>query len=179
MSLNWHIVLISKPEAALRTFKITWLPISFDSRLSIEDVIKSKLVYSVRMNSKIWPKHVSVLNKRHVKTPCFITQLAANFAAKSILILMTSISVAKDLAHSILIIWFDQTLTWRAMLRRTYIYIYISTRVVFIAWVGLLGSAQFRQLSFLRRRQKSQLIYSNTFSFPHIVFFFNHLTSDR
>ncbi len=48
----------------------------------------------------------------------FLTQLAAGFAAKGLLILMTSISVAIGLAHSILIIWFDQIFTPRAMLRR-------------------------------------------------------------
>ncbi len=36
---------------------------------------------------------------RHVKTPLFMTQLAADFAAKGLLNLMTSSPVATGLAH--------------------------------------------------------------------------------
>ncbi len=39
-----------------------WLPISLDSCLYCEDVIKSKLIYSVLMRPEIRPKHVSTPN---------------------------------------------------------------------------------------------------------------------
>ncbi len=37
-----------------------------------EDVIKSKLVYTVLMRPKIRPKHVSAVTQRHVKNNLFI-----------------------------------------------------------------------------------------------------------
>ncbi len=45
-----------------------WFPISIDSCLYCEDVTKPKLIYSVLMRPTIRPKHVSALNKCHVKT---------------------------------------------------------------------------------------------------------------
>ncbi len=77
-----------------------WLPISLDSCLCCEDVIKSKLVYAVLMRLKIWPKHMSAVSQRHVKKASFfMTQLAADFAAKGLLNIMTSRPVATGLAH--------------------------------------------------------------------------------
>ncbi len=58
-----------------------------------------KLVYTVLMRSKISPKRVSAVTQRHVKSHLFITQLAADFAAKGLLNLMTSSPVATGLAH--------------------------------------------------------------------------------
>ncbi len=45
------------------------------------------------------PKHVYAITQRHVKTPLFMTQLAAGLAAKGLLNLMTSSPVATGLAH--------------------------------------------------------------------------------
>ncbi len=56
------------------------------------------------MRPKIRPKHMPAVSQRHVKTPLFMTQLAADFAAKGLLILMMSSSVATGVAHSIPII---------------------------------------------------------------------------
>ncbi len=64
-----------------------------------EDVIESKLVYTVLMRPKIRPKHVSAVTQRHVNPPLFMTQLAADFAAKGLLNLMTSSPVATGLAQ--------------------------------------------------------------------------------
>ncbi len=44
------------------------------------------------------PKHVSAVTQRHVKNHLFMTQLAAGFAAKDLLNLMTSSPVATGLA---------------------------------------------------------------------------------
>ncbi len=44
-----------------------WLLISLDSCLCCEDVIKSKLVYTVLMRPKIRPKNVAAVIQRHVK----------------------------------------------------------------------------------------------------------------
>ncbi len=52
-----------------------------------------------------------------------MTLQAANFAAKGLLILMTSISVATGLAHSKLVIRLVQMLTRRAMFRDIYSYL--------------------------------------------------------
>ncbi len=77
-----------------------WLPISLDSCLCCEDVIKSKVVYAVLMRLKIRPKRMSAVSQRHVKkTSLFMTQLAADFAAKGLFNLMTSSPVATGLAH--------------------------------------------------------------------------------
>ncbi len=76
-----------------------WLLISLDSCLCCEDVIKSKLVYTVLMRPKIRQKHVSAVTQRHVKNHLFMTQLAAGFAAKGLLNLMTSSPVATGLVH--------------------------------------------------------------------------------
>ncbi len=42
---------------------------------------------------------MSAVSQRHVKTSLFMTQLAADFAAKGLLNLMTSSPVATGLAH--------------------------------------------------------------------------------
>ncbi len=76
-----------------------WLLISLDSCPYCEDVIKSKLVYTVLMRPKIRPKHVPAVTQHHVKNYLFMTQLAAGFAAKGLLNLMTSSPVATGLAH--------------------------------------------------------------------------------
>ncbi len=65
-----------------------WLLISLDSCLCCEDVIKSKLVYTVLMRPKIWPKHVSAVKQRDMNNHLVMTQLAAGFAAKGLLNLM-------------------------------------------------------------------------------------------
>ncbi len=52
---------------------------------------KTKLVYTVLMRPKIRPKHVSAVNQRHDKKHLFMTQLAAGFAAKGLLNLLTII----------------------------------------------------------------------------------------
>ncbi len=70
-----------------------------EHRSSSENLIKSKLVYTVLMRPKIGPKHMSAVNQRHVKNHLFMTQLAAGFAAKGLLNLMTSSPVATGLAH--------------------------------------------------------------------------------
>ncbi len=72
-------------------------------------------IYSVLIRPKGRPKRVSA--------PCrnfFMTQLPASFAVKGLLISMTRSFVATGLAHSILIVWFDQMLTRRqlSLLRR-------------------------------------------------------------
>ncbi len=51
------------------------------------------------LRPKIRPKHVSAVTQRHVKNHLFMTQLAAGFAAKGLLNLMTSSPVATGLAH--------------------------------------------------------------------------------
>ncbi len=48
-----------------------WLLISLASCLYCEDAIKSKIIYSVLIRLKIRPKHMSALNKRHVKKHFF------------------------------------------------------------------------------------------------------------
>ncbi len=72
---------------------------SLDSCLCCEDVIKSKLVYTVPMRPKIRPKDVPAVTQCHVKIHLFVSQLAASFAATDLLNLMTSSPVATGLAH--------------------------------------------------------------------------------
>ncbi len=57
------------------------------------------MVYTVLTRPKIRPKHVSAVTHRHVKNHLFMTHLAAGFAAKGLLNLMTSGTVATGLAH--------------------------------------------------------------------------------
>ncbi len=52
-----------------------WLLISLDSCLCCEDVIKSKLVYTVLMRPKIRPKHVPAVTQCHVKNHLFMFSL--------------------------------------------------------------------------------------------------------
>ncbi len=75
------------------------LLIRLDICLCCEDVITSKLVYTVLMSPKIRTKHVSVVTQRHVKNHLLMTQLAVGFAAKGLLNLKTSSPVATGLAH--------------------------------------------------------------------------------
>ncbi len=70
-----------------------------------------------------------------------MTQLAADFAAKGLLSLMMSSSMATGLAHSILIILFDQILTRRAIFRVIYTY---PSWVFYMSW--LVASDQFSPL---------------------------------
>ncbi len=66
--------------------------------------------------------HIPV--QHHEKTP-IMTQLAAGFAAKGLLFLMTSSSVATGLAHPKCIIRSDQMLTRRAMFRYITCYLFV------------------------------------------------------
>ncbi len=77
LTLSWKKI-ISLGERCSGVYRFTrvayitrvglWLPISLDSCLCCEEVIKPKVIYGVLMRPKIRPKRASALNWWHVKT---------------------------------------------------------------------------------------------------------------
>ncbi len=70
------------------------------------------------MSPKIRPKRAYALNQRHVKTGFSWPSKQPVLLRKVYSFLWRVVPLATGLAHSILIIWFDQILTRRAMFRR-------------------------------------------------------------
>ncbi len=77
---------------------------------------RHELIGSHKPNQVIYATRVNKL-RLSIALRVSMTPLAAGFAAKGQIILMTGSPNATGLAHSILFIWFDHTLTRGAMLR--------------------------------------------------------------
>ncbi len=105
-----YIVLLMMLHKSTLFFHFTFLtrlihPFGVKNRRNLRHYGWSKLAsmrrsqiihYSAYMTEQ---RHMSAVSQRHVKNLLFMTQLAANFAAKGQLNLMTSSPVATGLAH--------------------------------------------------------------------------------
>ncbi len=75
MATGLLVIRLSRPFAAKPA--ANWVIKRLFRCLCCEDVIKSKLVYTVLMRPKIRPEHVSAVTQRHVKNHLFTLHIIA------------------------------------------------------------------------------------------------------